>query len=189
MSDKNKLIKFIQNEVKKIHKIHLLEQRIGEIEGKLKILKENDNYGYPSGADSDPHAPWRQSSGLKQKDAKENHVIVNFHNNEVAIAHDSGGANYAFYIGDMKKDDFASYSEVPGHWERDEDGGGSFVSNLEGWDIDNDAIEEYINDNWNEIKKGVGLKDWEDGIDFVVIDDELAASLRETYGEEILDYV
>lgn len=49
---------FIQEEIKKLHKKTLLENRKAKIE---KLLKEYNNYDYPAGADADSNAPWNQA--------------------------------------------------------------------------------------------------------------------------------
>lgn len=59
---------FIQEEVSKLHKKTLLENRKAEIE---KLLKEYNNYDYPAGADADPNAPWNQSEENPEFDSLE----------------------------------------------------------------------------------------------------------------------
>jgi hypothetical protein len=189
MSGKKEMIRFIQESLEKVHQIILLEEKKIQLEDKLKKLNEVDNYGYPAGADADRSAPWHEKEPRKpSKTPGKKYIDVRYHDNEIAILSDDGGNDYAFYHGNMEKSDFAEYGSVPGHWERDEDGG-SLVNDLEDWELDNDAIEGYINDHWDSLTKGIGLEDWEKGIDVVKIDDALKADLIETFKGNLVKYL
>lgn len=186
MSDKKKILDFINEHVSKIHELSLLKEEKVKLENELK---EYDNYNYPAGADADRSAPWHEKELPEPSvSPKKRYVDVRTHDNEIAIMTDAANNDYVFYHGNLNKSDLADYGRVPGHWERDEDGG-SFERDLDNWDIDSEAIEGYINDNWEKLTKGSGMQDWENGIDIVKIDDALKADIIQTFGEKFANYL
>ena len=57
---KKALKQLISEEAKKLERIDLLKEHKKKIKRELRLLKEYDNFNYPSGADADPNAPWNQ---------------------------------------------------------------------------------------------------------------------------------
>lgn len=187
MSDKEKILKFIDEHVVKLHNLSLLKEEKTKLENQLK---EYNNYDYPTGADADRSAPWHEKEPPEpSRSPKQRHVDVRAHDNEIAVMTDATGNDYVFYFGNLKKSDLADYGRVSGHWEKDGEGGGSFEMDLDNWDIDGEAIEGYVNDNWEKLTKGSGLQDWEKGIDIVKVDDAVKNDIVQTFGEKFAKYL
>jgi hypothetical protein len=134
------------------------------IQEEIKRALKEDNY--PAGAQNDSSAPWNQEDadvrGGEKADEISFEVIWYGDNAGFAIIKDKKGRLYAFNTEMVDNDDYEVYAdrEVVDS-EEDEDG---FAYNEYGeWDLDDEVIENYINDNMGEIKVGKGLDDWGSG--------------------------
>lgn len=135
-----------------------------------RILSENDNL--PWGAEFISDAPYNQSDaairkGQEPRETKYMPVWYGY-NSGVAILKDSSGKLYAFDYETVDDEDFEPYAnrEVIGY---DEDQYPEY-SDVE---LDGNVLAAYANDNLDKLSTGAGLSDYQDGVDIVLIDQEL----------------
>lgn len=147
----------------------------------MLLFQEN----YPAGAADRSDAPWndnRQYSTTIKPKTREYSVLA-IYPDQLAILQDAAGKKYAFFFNALDKSDFAPYAEREiEHAEKDEDGDMSFDYS-DNWEITDDVIEKYVNDNISSMSKGVGMEAWENGVDIVEIDDALRAELLDVFGK------
>jgi len=171
MENKNySILNFIKEEIKKLHKKTLLENRKAEIENELKLLKEYNNYDYPLGADADTNAPWHEKLPEPAKFASKHivDVLILYPSDNLAILQDKEGAKYIFEFGGISRDDL-----------------GQFSSNGQD-EIDEEGVEGYVNEYWGTLSKGKGLNDYQSGnFQIILIDDETKVELIGTFGEKM----
>ncbi len=87
------------------------------------------------------------------------------------------GELYVFQLHDESEFHDPDYVSVPGEAEHSEDGWNT-IYNYEDIDIDERAIELYINDNFNELDIGQGFNDYDSGeYDIIKLDDEIKSDL------------
>ena len=122
-------------------------------------LETEDVGDYPTGADMDPRAPWRGKDPVlpfEKRSSVPKFQVVAF-NGEIAILKNKKGELFVFYYYDLDRDDLDSYDYL---------------------------ISNYVNDNINNLKMGVGLDDYENGVDLVKIDEPLKQSLLSLYDKD-----
>jgi hypothetical protein len=122
-------------------------------------LETEDVGDYPTGADMDPRAPWRGEDPVlpfEKRSSTSKFQVVAF-NGEIAILKNQKGELFVFYYYDLDRDDL---------------------------DSDDYLISNYVNDNINNLKMGVGLDDYENGVDLVKIDEPLKQSLLSLYDKD-----
>lgn len=87
------------------------------------------------------------------------------------------GELYVFQLHDESEFHDPDYVSVPGEAEHSEDGWNT-IYNYEDIDIDERAIELYINDNFNRLDIGQGFNDYDSGeYDIIKLDDEIKSDL------------
>ncbi|MEK6829534.1 MAG: hypothetical protein AABY15_05400 [Nanoarchaeota archaeon] len=141
-----------------------------------KILSEN----YPLGAAQDPSAPWNQVDNIKQGDVAENIIysLIWTDSSEFAVFKDAQGNKYLFYLGAVDKSDLEPYADREEEYMgRDEDG--DPIVDYGEWEITDDVVENYVNDNLSSLQIGKGLSDYENGFDLIMIDEELRMDLMD----------
>lgn len=146
----------------------------------MKKLKE-DNSNLPAGAEYASNAPWRE--GENTKDAKEpseyKMEILSFDSSDgYAIFKDkSSGVDYVFNAEIVDLDEFEEYADREEIFHgRDEDG--DPIIEYGEWELDEDVIDRYVNDNIKHMNIGKGLSSWEDGdCELVELDSELEEEL------------
>jgi len=106
-----------------------------------------------------------KKTGVKSNDVSMNEVkrtMINYRvkafNYDIAIIQDNSGKLYCFYWSEHSKGEFPPYHQ-----------------------IDAQTIEDYVNTNEASLTKGIGLKDFESGVDLVLIDDDLKTELMNVY--------
>jgi hypothetical protein len=154
----------------------------GEEEQKLDEIGD-----YPLGAKYDSSAPFNQ----QEPDYREGErvsgefKIIGTLSDEIAILSNQSGEKFVLYYHHLPKDDFEPYVDIEKTYiGKDEDGFPDFEYD-EDWEISDEAIESYVNDNLDSLSMGVGLSDYEDGKDLVKVDDELVEYLRGDYGDNV----
>lgn len=149
-----------------------------------ELEMESDGY-LPAGAEYDKNAPWNQDSELSTPTKPKQRMFnVVYYNREIVILNDKEGNQYAFIYDSIPREDFEEYAEIPRVYiGKDEDGDPEFEYS-DDWDIDEDVLDRYINDNLKNISYGVGLGDFEEGKDIVKIDSELKADLMKLYDKD-----
>lgn len=147
----------------------------------MKKIEEN-NSNLPLGAEHMSNAPWREGENQKTgKEAKEYKMNVIFSDdNEMAVLQDkSSGKKYIFNIYLLDKDELEPYAtrRVLGV-DFDEDGMPD--EELGDWELNEEVLENYINDNLDYLTIGKGLNDYESTTsDLTELDDELRDELKE----------
>lgn len=149
-----------------------------------ELEMESDGY-LPAGAEYDKNAPWNQGSDTSTPTKPKQRIFnVVYYNREIVILNDKQGNEYAFIYDSIPREDFEEYAEIPRVYVgKDEDGDPDFEYS-DDWDIDEDVLDRYINDNLNNLSYGVGLNDFEDGKDIVKMDSELKADLMKLYDKD-----
>ena len=138
---------------------------------------------YPAGAEFDSKAPYNRGELNKmsgQKSTKK-YVDLQYMNLEIAILKDlNTGELYVFDYGQMDPKIFEPYVDKYG--ELDSVGDIEFNDDF---DIDDEVLENYVNDNFQEMSKGEGVEDFEKNrMDLVLIDEELKDELLYLYDKD-----
>jgi hypothetical protein len=149
------------------------------------ILYEN----YPAGAEHDPRAPWNQkdSDTTTPVDPKSKEYVYVAHgpkkNMEMVILKKKGTDDYyAFYCGNLDKEDLYDYGEIEQTYVgKDEDGFPEYEYDYDNFEITPDVIERYVNDNLSNLQMGEGIDDYESGMDMVKMDGETVKEIIDTF--------
>jgi hypothetical protein len=149
-----------------------LEQELSNLIGggqELETEEVEDGSNYAPGTEFSPRAPWNPSPEYSEPlEPKEIEYEVIASNQEIAILKEiESGEYYLYDFAYLDKDELKDYAEV-------EKGADDF-------DIDDDVIKRYINFNLPKLSKGVGVNDWENGVDIVKIDDQVKNKLLNLY--------
>ena len=135
---------------------------------------EEDNY--PPGAANDQTAPYNQSLDIKSGNKVSNDDLkLKLYLTDLCIF-DMGGKQYIYTVESGDNDEYAEYADreetVVGH---NEDG----VKDVEygPWTMNGNIVTNYVNDNIEHLSKGVGVEDFERGVELVEINGELAKDL------------
>jgi len=152
-----------------------LEKELSSLIGGNKALETEaveDGSNYAPGTEFSPTSPWNQSAPEYSEPIRPKKIILKViaSNQEIAILKSESGKYYVCYFDNLGKDELKDYAEV-------EIGADDF-------DIDGDVIERYINFNLPKLSKGVGVNDWENGVDIVKIDDQLKNELLNLYDKD-----
>lgn len=136
-----------------------------------------DEYGesgyYPAGTENDPSSPWNQVDNTKQGSRpKVSPFNIVWYHQDIAIF-EKGGKYFAFNVESADNDEYAQYAdreEIP--MGRDEDG---FMDVEYGdWEMKDDIVSAYVNDNLKHLSYGKGINDWENGVEMVEMDNAMA---------------
>ena len=147
-----------------------------------EMLKPIDE-DYPAGAAYDSSAPYNRPEPEIRRGERTNKKFVGlkYSNPEIAIFRDeNSGEMYVFYYGDVDQKIFEPYAERQGFVDPDGD-----VEYYDDFDVDDDTLENYVNDNFQKLTKGVGSEDFESGkTDLVLIDELLKDDLLHLYDKD-----
>ncbi len=147
----------------------------------LGPLEEVSNL--PAGAEFDPNAPWNRQEPKRVRGERpsKKFVEIKFSNPEIAIFKDlNSGELYVFYYGDIDTKLLEPY--VDRYGTLDPDGDMEYDDNYE---VDDDVLENYVNDNFQRLRKGEGSEDFESGnFDLVLINEELKDDLLHLYDKD-----
>ena len=157
------------------------EAMCGALSEMLKPIKEVDNL--PAGAEFDSRAPYNREEPKTIRGEKPNKkfVDIKYTNSEIAIFRDLNTSEmYIFYYGDLDTKLLEPYTDRYGILDPEGD-----VEYGEDFEIDDDTIENYVNDNFPKLSKGVGVEDFESGkTDLVMIDEDLKDELLHLYDKD-----
>lgn len=139
---------------------------------------------YPAGAENSPSAPFNQldQPNTAQKPAKTALNLVAM-NKELALFSD-GKSLYAFYFGDIDHEKVKDYANRMRKFVGKDENGDKEYEYDDNFDIDDNTISHYVNDNLGSLTKGMGLKAYENGVDLVKVDDELKNDLFQLYDKD-----
>lgn len=136
--------------------------------------------GYPAGTANDPSAPWNQVDPNNARQVNERPFDLLLWHQETAIF-EKDGQYFAFNVEGTEQDEYSEYAdreETP--LGRDEDG--DMMVDYGEWEMSEDIIEAYVNDNYKHLSFGKGYDDYEEGVDMVQLDqsmiDEMLATAK-----------
>jgi hypothetical protein len=164
------------------------QKAIQMIENALKEMIGGDDLtelsNYPAGAEYDSRAPWNQKEPEYTQTIKPQQTPFTLitMNPEIALLKGDDGM-YVFYHYDLGEEQLSPYTEIEQYAVgRDEDGDieyeyGEFEKTPEG-------LEDYINDNINNVKTGEGFDAYEEGAELVKIDAELSNHLLSLFDKD-----
>lgn len=147
--------------------VKAIEDSLNVLLNKKRKMVNEFSGNYPDGVDDyTKNAPWNQVDDVR-KESKNNYVAVIALNKEIAILEDKNHTKYTFYYYDSDKEEFKEYAL-----------GGDV------YNIDSEAISNYVNDNFQTLSKGVGVEAFENGTQLVQIDDDLKNELLSIYDKD-----
>jgi hypothetical protein len=144
---------------------------------------EEEASNLPSGAEFDSRAPYNRPEPkiVRGERPRKRFVELKYSNPEIAIFKDlNSGEMYTFYYGDIDYRLLEPYADRYGY--TDADGDLEYDDNFE---IDDDILENYVNDNFEKLSKGIGVEDFESGkTELVLINEELKDELLHLYDKD-----
>lgn len=176
--------KNFKRNIKRLYNTLTQPEELDSWEGPKNVMKnpKMEASNLPAGSEHDSSAPWNDRDMSQPVVPTEVKYTVTYMNNEISIVEDSEGKKYAFYHYHIDRDDLAPYAEREETYVgRDEDGDVD-VDYSDDWDVDEQVIQGYLNDNLHDLEIGSGLMDWESGADLALIDDGLKANIIDTFG-------
>jgi len=170
--------------------------RVSKKHGDAKTVKEaiantlnemltpiTEDGGYPAGAENDPNAPWNRKEPKVVRGERPNKkfVEIKYSNPEIAIFKElSTNELYVFYYGDIDTKVLEPYAERQGFTDPEGD-----IEYYDDFDVNDDVLENYVNDNFQKLSKGQGVGDFESGnTDLVIINEELKDELLHLYDKD-----
>jgi hypothetical protein len=137
---------------------------------------------YESYFDAD-NDPWMS----KRKEAKFiNYKLIEEVDGSIAIFRNiHTNLYYCFIIESIEEEEFHEYAELPLLSDYNEDGGIDTYPDTENFEMSNDIIEDFFNDNIDNLEYGEGLEDYQAGeANFVLIDEPLKELLKKEFTVE-----
>jgi hypothetical protein len=129
-----------------------------------------------------PEAPEQVRLG---NNVKVSSYKVSYVNDEISILKDNDSNLYFFYYGGVDKKDFMEYPEVSRTYVgKDDDNNPDYEYG--DFDVDAQAVQNYVNDNLNELSVGEGIEGYNNGNDIVKIDNELKIEILKSFPSERL---
>lgn len=138
---------------------------------------------YPVGAENDPTAPYNQPDQPTAKPVSKPKLELVAMNKELGLFSD-GKNLYAFYFGDIDGEKIKDYANRMRKFVGKDENGNNEYEYDDNYDIDDNTISHYVNDNLASLTKGVGVKAYENGVDLVKLDDELKNDLFQVYDKD-----
>ena len=147
----------------------------------LGPLEEVSNL--PAGAEFDPNAPWNRQEPKRVRGERpsKKFVEIKYSNPEIAIFKDlNSGELYVFYYGDIDSKLLEPYVDRYGTLDPEGD-----IEFDDDYEVDDDVLENYVNDNFQRLRKGEGSEDFESGkFDLILINEELKDDLLHLYDKD-----
>tara|TARA_R110000772_G_scaffold17946_3_gene49915 strand:+ start:90632 stop:93991 length:3360 start_codon:yes stop_codon:yes gene_type:complete len=136
-------------------------------------LKENS--GYPAGAANDPSAPYNQNQRMSKPEVSQHDLFnVVWFDNEDALLTDKSNNKYIFNIEKIDKALFEPYVEREQTDSYSDEEGDHYTEYSDEWEIDSNAIQQFLNNEHEGLNKGEGVDAFENGeVELVRIDEEL----------------
>ena len=150
-----------------------LDRRAAEASKPIGELEEDG--GYPAGAQHDPAAPYNQVDPPKGRQASQQVLDLQLWVDEFAFF-TKDGKLFVYNVESADNDEYAQYAsreETP--LGRDEDG--DMDVEYGEWEMDEEIINNYVNDNISNLSTGISLDAWENGVELVEVDQALAQDL------------
>jgi hypothetical protein len=178
--------------LKKLFKLIVGKAEVKKKEKAVNTFKENGgvqiegNSNLPPGVSSNhPHFNPPETTRPNMSSNKLFEVL--WMDNELAILQ-SRGKLYAIYFVDIEGIEDYAEREIMGY-EKDEDGD-SYPEYHEDFEIDDEALENFLNDNYDRVGIGAGYEDWEhDSSRITKMDDEMKADILGTWNDPKLQQI
>jgi hypothetical protein len=144
------------------------------------MISEN----YPAGAEFDSRAPWNDNTqyGTPAKSKTSTYSVLAM-DDEMSILLGPEGKKYFFYYSALDRDVLAPYAEREIENAYKDEEGDISTDYSDNWNIDENVIENYVNDNLGSLSKGVGIGDAESGVDIVEIDEPFKEDILNTFAK------
>ena len=167
----NNRVEFLNNEGE-FKNAWLTIRKIGKDATRRTQLDEDN---YPAGVANDSNATQNQKDLPSVKKQIQQIVVLEFYLDEIALF-SKDGKLYLYNVDTADKNEYEEYSSrEETYLGRDEDG----IPDVEygEWEMDDEIVNRYVNDNLPHLSTGKGLADYENGVEFVEIDKELRQDL------------
>jgi hypothetical protein len=110
-------------------------------------------------------------------------IVKNWQGEAAVVRNRSTKKLYFFYYDNIDQSDFYDYAWLPAYWDQDEDGK-TKVAITDNFEYEDYIVEEYLNDNTNNLEYGEGLEDYEIGeCDLILIDEPLKEEIEKVFGK------
>ena len=146
---------------------------------------ETESSNYPAGAEYDPRAPYNKSDDATSPIEPSNKQLeVIAINREIAILKSNSGELFLFEYNNIEREEYEQYASIVRTYiGKDEDGFPDYSYDDE-FEITDDVISNYVNDNIKTLSVGEGYDDWLEGYELVKIDDSLKQELLNLYDKD-----
>jgi hypothetical protein len=182
--------KDIVGKIRKLYKKlrQLIFKKKGETKEKavntFKTNVEEDNSNLPAGvSDNDPH--FNPPKTERPNSSNESLFNVLWFSDDLVIL-EAKGEQYAYYHPDAEDIEHYADREVIGYEQDDE--GDYHPEYHEDYEIDEEAIANFVNDNYKTIGVGEGIEGWNNGL-ITKIDDETRADILSAWSEPDLQQI
>ena len=178
LSDDGYVVKLttMRGEGKKENNVMLNYAQVKEkVRKSADYLNEADWFDYlPDNPANQPDANIKPGYKPKESPFK---ILAN--TGESAIFEKDGKLYYFYYDG-IDQNDFEEYAdrEVIGV---EPDGEGGYDEELSDWEMDENTVSNYLNDNYSKLDIGRGFNDYENGKEFVEIDEPLKNEILQIF--------
>jgi hypothetical protein len=167
-------------EIKRRREIELQRRKeSGEMTPEAPVNEYGDNS--PMGADYNPDAPWNQKDDeYRDKTVNKNQQFNLLANTGESAIFEKDGELYYFYYDNINRDDFMDYADVPKVYTgQDEDGLPDY--DYGDWEMDDSTVSNYLNDKVDNLNVGFGYESYENGADFVKMDEPLKSEVMSIF--------
>jgi len=167
-------------EIKRRREIELQRRKeSGEMTPEAPVNEYGDNL--PMGADYNPDAPWNQKDNeYRDKTVNKNQQFNLLANTGESAIFEKDGELYYFYYDNINRDDFMDYADVPKVYTgQDEDGLPDY--DYGDWEMDDSTVSNYLNDKVDNLNVGFGYESYENGADFVKMDEPLKSEVMSIF--------
>lgn len=172
LGDREKAKQLIQNE--------LTNMISGDITPKDEIEEGDWFDSLPNHPANQPDSKFSQGTHIKDPKLK----VIGY-NGEFAFVETETGELYAFYYDNIDRNDFEEYVDKEIIGSEPDDEGGYYNEYSDDWDVDDEVLTDYINDNISSLKVGEGVDAWESGdFQLVKVNDELRQDLLGMYDKD-----
>jgi hypothetical protein len=148
-----------------------LDRRKAEVN---RPIGEVSGSNLPAGAEFDSSALYNKVDSPAGKQPTQKVLDLQLWVDEYAFFTNNGKL-FVYNVESADNDEYANYASRTETPMGKEDG----IMNVEygEWEMDEEIIDSYVNDNIEHLSTGVGLDDWENGTDLVEVDPRLAQDL------------
>lgn len=158
-----------------------LRGMLGNDETPKTDIEEGDWFdGLPNNPTNQPEPQYDRGTTVQNPTLQ----VIN-HNGEFALVRGEDGSLYAFEYAYKDKKIFEPYVDREAIDSEPDGEGGASLTYSDDWDIDNEVLTNYINDNLSSFRIGQGIDDYYSGnFDLVKVDDALKQDLLGMYDKD-----